>query len=163
MYFSLSFLSNWTSAVSGMQKQSLISKRHLYLEIQSKKQRSAELNLIARHMKGDWSRACVYHTATLLGSSEAPPPSIRHWGRELRAPRKGSCPSGSSVTQLTWSSPAQPSHLCSLPWLRWWHCSSGALSSVSILSPELYLCKGGVSGLPPRLTEQQVSYSKHNL
>lgn len=162
-YFSFSFLSNWTSAVSGMQQQSLISKSHLYVEIQSKKERSAEVKPPAHPKKGRWSSVCVCITQPCQPGSSGAAPSHRAPRQGPRAPGRGGCCGGSSAAQLLCSFPASLRHRCSLPWLKRWHCSPGALGGVPILSPRLWLCKGGVSGSPPRLTQWHVSYSQHNL
>lgn len=124
------------SAVSGLQEWSLISKSHLYIEIQSKKERSADVKPPAHRKKGDgcgvW--VCVYIAQPRQSGSGETAPQHRALGQRPRAPGRGDCSSGSSATQLVWSFPAQLSCRCSGDGTAPQIISVGSLSSPLVMT-----------------------------
>lgn len=85
-----------------MQKWSLVSKSHLYIEIQSKKTRSAEVEPTAPDRR---QKHCVCHTAAPAVEQHGSP-SIRGQGTE--GPWESWLLQWSSAPCLPWSFPAWP-------------------------------------------------------
>lgn len=84
-----------------MQKRSLISENHLYIEIQM---RSTEVKPTAPDRR--WKQ-CVCHTAA-PAVEQHNSPSIGHWDRGLRVPGRGGCSSGALLPAWPFPGPSLP-------------------------------------------------------